>query len=158
MCCHGKCRYAVALLGSVVFSATIWHFSSVATRAEETPQTNVEGQTQPAVKDKDSVARRQLRHVVLFQFKDTSSPSEVENIVNEFRELPEKISAVAKFEFGTNNSPEGLNEGLTHCFLLTFRTEEDRDIYLKHPAHEAFVGIVKDHLEKAVVVDYWTGE
>ncbi|MDO1502682.1 Dabb family protein [Winogradskyella maritima] len=37
------------------------------------------------------------------------------------------------YEWGTNNSPEGLDKGFTHAFFLTFKSEEDRAIYLPHP-------------------------
>lgn len=96
-----------------------------------------------------------LRHVVLFQFKDSSSDAEVRQIVDAFRALPSKISQIADFEYGVDNSPEDLSGGLTHCFLVTFKSEEDRDAYLPHPAHQAFVELLKPHLEKATVVDYW---
>lgn len=95
-----------------------------------------------------------VRHVVLFKFKDGTSSEQVEKIVSGFKDLPKKISGIQDFEFGTNNSPEGLNEGLTHAFLVTFKTEKDRDAYLPHEAHKAFVEILLPHLEKAVVVDF----
>lgn len=98
---------------------------------------------------------KMLRHVVLFQFKPTSSPADIQMVVDGFRALPSKIPAIAEFEYGVNNSPEGLDGGLTHCFLVTFKSEADRDAYLPHPAHQEFVEILKPHLEKATVVDYW---
>ncbi|MFN9917096.1 MAG: Dabb family protein, partial [Pirellulaceae bacterium] len=75
-----------------------------------------------------------------------------------FRALPAKIPAVADFEYGENNSPEGLANGFTHCFLLSFYSESDRDGYLVHPAHQAFVDILKPHLDKVQVLDYWAGK
>jgi quinol monooxygenase YgiN len=96
-----------------------------------------------------------LRHVVLFQFKPTSSESDVKKVVDAFRKLRQEIPQIADFEYGVNNSPEGLNGGLTHCFLVTFKSEADRDAYLPHPAHKRFVDLLKPHLEKATVVDYW---
>ncbi len=99
-----------------------------------------------------------LRHVVLFAFKESSSESDVRRIEEAFSDLPAKIPQIKDYEWGTNNSPEGLNDGLTHCFLVTFASEEDRAIYLPHPEHKAFVDILRPHLEKAVVVDYWTNE
>lgn len=96
-----------------------------------------------------------LRHVVLFQFKATSDEADVQKVVDAFAALPTKIPEIHDFEYGENNSPEGLNDGLTHCFLVTFRSERDREIYLPHPAHQAFVEVLKPHLEKVVVVDYW---
>lgn len=104
--------------------------------------------------DTDS-PQRLLRHVVLFQFKATSGEADVQKVVDAFAALPQKIPEIYDFEFGENNSPEGLNDGLTHCFLVTFRSERDREIYLPHPAHQAFVEVLKPHLEKVVVVDYW---
>ena len=96
-----------------------------------------------------------LRHVVLFKFKDTSSASDVKKVEDAFAGLAKKIPLIKQFEWGTNNSPENLNQGLTHCFLATFASEKDRDAYLVHPEHKAFVEILMPHLDKATVVDYW---
>ncbi|PSL07852.1 Dabb family protein [Cecembia rubra] len=96
-----------------------------------------------------------LRHVVLFKFKDESSEEEVQKVVDAFMALKSKISEIEDLEWGTNNSPEGLDQGFTHCFFVTFKSEEDRDIYLPHPEHKAFVQILGPHLDKVLVVDYW---
>jgi hypothetical protein len=101
---------------------------------------------------------RVLRHVVMFQFKDGTAASDIQKVVDAFRGLKGKIPEIAAFEFGTDNSPEGLANGFTHCFLITFKTEADRAVYLPHPAHKAFVEILKPHLEKVQVVDYWAHE
>jgi hypothetical protein len=99
-----------------------------------------------------------LRHVVLFKFKDTASPEQIKTVEEAFRALPSTIKEIKDLEWGTNNSPEGLNEGLTHCFFVTFANEKDREIYLPHPDHKAFGEILKPILEKAVVVDYWANK
>lgn len=99
---------------------------------------------------------KHLRHVVLFKFKDTAAASDVKKVEDAFAGLAKKIKLIKQFEWGTNNSPENLNQGLTHCFLVTFSSEKDRDAYLVHPDHKAFVEILKPHLDKATVVDYWT--
>lgn len=104
------------------------------------------------------VQTKKLRHVVMFQFKETSSDEDIRKIEDAFGALPSQISEIKAYEWGTNNSPEGLNQGLTHCFLVTFESEEDRDAYLPHPAHQAFVEILEPHLEKAVVLDYWAND
>lgn len=100
--------------------------------------------------------QKMLRHVVLFKFKDSATPDQIKKVEDAFIALPSKIKEVKGFEWGTNNSPEGLNEGLTHCFFVTFSSEKDRDVYLPHPEHKAFVEILKPILDKVVVVDYWT--
>ena len=102
--------------------------------------------------------QQQLRHVVLFSFKSTSSVGDVKKIEDAFRALPSKIKEVKGFEWGKNNSPEGLDQGFTHCFLVSFKSEKDREVYLPHPAHMAFVDVLKPHLEKVLVIDYWSGK
>lgn len=101
---------------------------------------------------------KMLRHVVLFKFKDDASPDQVKKVEEAFRALPSKIKEVKDFEWGTNNSPEGLSEGLTHCFFVSFASEQDREVYLPHPDHKAFVELLQPVLERAVVVDYWAGK
>ena len=97
-----------------------------------------------------------LRHVVLFKFKDEATPEDIQKVEAAFGALPAAISEIHDYEWGINNSPEGLNQGLTHCFLITFKSEADREIYLPHPAHKAFVEVLSPHLDKVTVVDYWT--
>jgi len=95
-----------------------------------------------------------VRHVVLFKFKDDAKPEQIAAVEKAFGELPEKIKEIRDYEWGVNNSPEGLNQGLTHCFLVTFDNEQDRDAYLPHPDHKAFVKILRPILDKVTVVDY----
>lgn len=106
----------------------------------------------------DEPASKVLRHVVLFKFKESSSKEDVSKLIEEFRGLPKKISEIESFEYGTDNSPEGLADGFTHCFLITFKSEKGRDAYLPHAAHQEFVSHVKPHLDKALVVDYWAAK
>ncbi|HEX8237632.1 MAG TPA: Dabb family protein [Abditibacteriaceae bacterium] len=95
-----------------------------------------------------------LRHVVLFGFKDETTPEQVKQIEDGFRVLPSQISLITDFEWGTNVSPENLAQGFTHCFFVTFNNAADRDAYLPHPAHQEFVATLGPHLERVLVVDY----
>ncbi len=98
---------------------------------------------------------RVLRHVVLFKFKDGTSATDIKKVEDSFRALPSKIKEIKDFEWGTNNSPEHLEQGFTHCFFLSFASEKDREIYLPHPAHKAFGEVLKPFLDKVLVIDYW---
>jgi len=98
----------------------------------------------------------QLRHVVLFKFKEGTSPADIKKVEAAFVALPSKIAEIKDFEWGLNNSPEGLDKGFTHCFFLTFDSEEGRAVYLPHPAHKAFGKVLGPHLEDVLVLDYWT--
>lgn len=101
-------------------------------------------------------ANPSLRHVVLFAFKADAGQDAIDAVVSDFGKLPAEIPGITAYEWGTNVSPEGLNNGFTHCFTLTFGSDADRDAYLVHPAHERFVGTLGGCLERSLVVDYWT--
>ncbi|WP_245838815.1 MULTISPECIES: Dabb family protein [Maribacter] len=97
-----------------------------------------------------------LRHVVLFKFKQGTTTEQIDKVEAAFSALPSKIEQIQGYEWGTNNSPEGLDKGFTHAFFLTFKSEEDRAIYLPHPDHKAFGAVLTPHLEDVLVIDYWT--
>lgn len=96
-----------------------------------------------------------LRHVVLFRFKADATPAQIKAVEAGFAALPSKIPEIRDFEWGTNNSPEDHAQGYTHCFLVTFHSEEDRAAYLPHPEHKKFVDILLPILDAVHVVDYW---
>lgn len=96
-----------------------------------------------------------LRHLVFFKFKDSASPEEIKVVNDAFIALPKSIPQIRAFEWGLNNSPENLHQDLTHCYMVTFSSEEDREIYLPHPSHQAFVEKLKPILDKVVVLDYF---
>jgi hypothetical protein len=95
------------------------------------------------------------RHVVLFKFFDQVNHEKVESIETAFRAFCAEFPFVKDFEWGRNSSPENLNEGYTHCFIVTFADEKGRDTYLPHPAHQAFCRkYLDENLEKVCVVDF----
>jgi hypothetical protein len=102
-----------------------------------------------------SAQKKELRHVVMFKFKDGTSPENIKEVENAFRELPKKIKEIKRFEWGINNSPEKHDNGFTHVFLLTFKSEEGRAAYLPHPDHKAFGKVLGPFLDKVMVLDYW---
>ena len=96
-----------------------------------------------------------LRHVVLFKFKEGTSPEKIKEVENAFASLPGKIDTIKCFEWGTNVSVENRSEGFTHCFVVTFANEAGRDTYLNHPDHKEFGKTLGGSLDKVLVVDYW---
>jgi hypothetical protein len=97
-----------------------------------------------------------LRHVVLFSFKPTSSVGDIHRVEQAFAALPSQIDEIIDFEWGTDVSIEGKAQDFTHCFFVTFRDAAGRDAYLPHPAHQAFGQLLRPHVEKVLVLDYWT--
>lgn len=100
-------------------------------------------------------SNNELRHLVLFKFKEDADPNKIEEVEAAFEALPAKIPEIRSFEWGLNNSPEELNKGFTHCYLVTFSSEDDREVYLPHDDHQAFVALLGDVLDDVLVVDYW---
>jgi len=95
-----------------------------------------------------------LRHVVLLRFRSTATTAAIAACERAFVALGEQIDAVRALEWGTDISPEGLAQGFTHCFLLTFDDAAGRDAYLPHPAHQAFVSQLQPLLDGVLVLDY----
>ena len=97
-----------------------------------------------------------LRHVVLFKFKADVTDAQVQEVVDAFAALPQKIDTIIDFESGTDISVEDKHKGFTHGFLVTFNDEKGREIYLPHPDHKEFGKLVGPRLEDVLVFDYWT--
>ena len=100
-------------------------------------------------------AADKLQHVVSFKFKTTAAPPDIKKVEEAFQALPKQISQVQSLEWGTNVSKEKRDKGFTHCFLLSFKSEADRDAYIEHPAHKAFGKLVGPVLDDVFVLDFW---
>lgn len=129
--------------------------AAVACTSESNPDSSGTEVMEAAVEPEPAENKKQLRHVVLFKFKESATEADIKSVEEAFTALPSKIPQIKGYEWGTNNSPEGLDKGFTHCFFLTFDSEEDRAIYLPHPDHKAFGALLGPHLEDVLVVDYW---
>ena len=95
-----------------------------------------------------------LRHVVLFGF-GKQSPAAIAEVVRRFVELKTLVPNINEMEWGENSSPEELNHGHSHVFLLTFVNASARDAYLVHPDHAAFSSWVRLFVSRVTVLDYW---
>ena len=112
-------------------------------------------QADPASKP---VRKGKLAHVVSFKFKQTATQAQIDSLVDAFRLLPKKIKQINTFEWGTNVSPEKHDKGFTHCFVLTFKSDKDRDEYLVHADHKAFGKLVGPIVDDVFVLDYWAAQ
>ena len=98
----------------------------------------------------------QVRHVVVFKYRPSATPEQIAQVTSAFAALKDKIPGIVAFEHGVNHSPENLNQGFTHVYLVTFTDAKARDAYLPHPEHQAFGKLLGSLgvLEQAFVVDY----
>ena len=109
----------------------------------------------PVVAADKPAKSNKLVHMVAFKFKATVTKDQIQQVENAFRALPKQIKQIKTFEWGTNVSPEKHDKGFTHGFILSFKSEADRDAYLVHPDHKAFGGLVGPVLDDVFVVDFW---
>lgn len=95
-----------------------------------------------------------FRHVVCFKFKDGTSAEKISEIEEKFAALKDKIDTIKDFEWGTSESVEELNKDFTHCFVVTFADKAGLEVYIPHEDHQAFVAVLKPHLDDVFVFDY----
>ncbi|KAF2196703.1 hypothetical protein GQ43DRAFT_426059 [Delitschia confertaspora ATCC 74209] len=106
-----------------------------------------------------------VTHIVLFQFKKDATAEDVSTISrltlalkNDCIHPKTNKPYIKSASGGTDNSPEGIQNGITHAFIMEFETEADRDYYLfKDPAHDAFKKLAGRVLEKVQAVDFTDG-
>ena len=97
-----------------------------------------------------------LYHVVSLKLKEGTTADQIKAVETAFAALKEKIPGITSLKWGTNVSPENKNKGFTHCFVLSFATEKDREAYIVHPDHKAFGGVLKPVIDDVFVIDFWT--
>ena len=100
-----------------------------------------------------------VRHIVVFKYKSSATEADIKQLTDAFRDLQKTIPGIISFETGVNNSPENLNKGFTHVYLLTFENVAARDAYLPHPEHKKFGQLIGKLgiLEEPFVVDFTPG-
>lgn len=113
-----------------------------------------------------------LKHIVLFRYAPSATPAQREEIDKRFHALAASIRNgeryIVSIESGVQNSHEGHHHGLQHGFIVTFKSEGDRNYYVGTPlirnnrfydaAHEDFKRFLAPHLDpttpSVVVFDF----
>ncbi|KAJ4246080.1 hypothetical protein NW762_013825 [Fusarium torreyae] len=102
-----------------------------------------------------------INRVVQFQFKSNTVEDVIDKVCVKIQEMkgkclhPEsKMPYIRSIEGGADSAPEGLQQGITHAFVIQFDNPEDRDYYaLKDPAHLAVVAELGPLVEKVQIID-----
>jgi len=102
-----------------------------------------------------------VEHLVLFRFRAEVSQQQIASLFEQLRALAAEVDGICGFRGGAYSSTEGLNQGFSHGFVMTFRNEAARDAYLPHPAHQRLVAtllpMLKGGLEGVVAFDLIDG-
>ena len=95
-----------------------------------------------------------VQHMVVVRFKAGVPAEKITGLFAQLAGLRQVIPGIEHFSGGPSASPEGLNQGFTHGFLMTFRDAAARDVYLPHPEHERVKEAILPHVEDVIAFDF----
>ena len=95
-----------------------------------------------------------VQHMVVVKFKPGTEPGVAERLFAALARLQRILPGIEYVRGGPYASPEGLNQGFTHGFLVTFRDAATRDNYLTHPEHEALKADILPAVEQVIAFDF----
>ncbi|KAE8139657.1 hypothetical protein BDV38DRAFT_46489 [Aspergillus pseudotamarii] len=106
-----------------------------------------------------------ITHIVLFQFKAGTSPEIIRDVCSRMLALKDNClhpssqkPYIRASSGGIDNSPEGIQHGMTHGFVVEFASAADRNYYFKEdPVHREFTRSLGGVVEKAQVIDFAPG-
>ena len=96
---------------------------------------------------------KKIQHIVLVKFA-ASKVHRMADLVVALTELKKQMPEFLAIQGGPYSSPEGLNQGYTHGFIMTFADAAARDHYLTHPEHEKLKAAFLPDLEGVVAFDF----
>ncbi|MGN7964246.1 Dabb family protein [Brucella sp. 22210] len=79
-----------------------------------------------------------IQHIVLFKYKKSVSPSQIKEVRQRFLALKTEAKRngkpyITRLEAGAQNSGEGADRDFQEGFIVTFRSEGDRNYYVGSP-------------------------
>ena len=95
-----------------------------------------------------------VKHIALIKFREGTPQEQVDKVFGDLMDLSETIPGIEDYVSGPNNSPEGLSQGYTHGFIMTFQDIAARDAYLTHDEHVRFQKEALPHVESVLGFDF----
>ena len=86
-----------------------------------------------------------IRHIVLTKFNSETSEDTIAEIYAGLSKLTEKLPGAHNFTGGRSKSPEQIERGFMHGFVIDFDSWADLETYAKHPEHRALGSQLVDH-------------
>lgn len=78
-----------------------------------------------------------IRHIVLTKFKPDTTEETIRGIYEELAALVEVLPGARDFRGGRSSSPERIERGYHHGFVIDFDGWEDLARYADNPTHKA---------------------
>ena len=81
-----------------------------------------------------------VRHIVLIRFRADVAEQEIENLFGELHRIKGEFEGLVELSSGRSESPENIERGYMHGFVIDFRGWDALQAYQEHPLHKAFGG------------------
>ena len=81
-----------------------------------------------------------IRHIVLTKFKPETSEDTIAEIYGGLAELSERLPGAEGFTGGRSESPEQIERGYMHGFVIDFDDWDALQTYADNPEHKALGG------------------
>ncbi len=78
-----------------------------------------------------------IRHIVLTKFKPHISEKQISGIYSDLHALTKKLSGAHRFFGGRSESPENIERGYMHGFVIDFDSWDALQQYADNPEHKA---------------------
>lgn len=78
-----------------------------------------------------------IRHIVLIRFQPDVSEAAIAAMFAELHDIQDKIPGVLAITAGRSESPEQIERGYMHGFVVDFADWQALQTYQDHPAHQA---------------------
>ena len=95
-----------------------------------------------------------VKHIGLVKFKEGTSEEQINDLFSQLLDLSESVDGIEDYVSGPNSSPEGLNQGFTHGFVMTFTDAAARDAYLSHPEHQKVKDTFLPIIDSIAILDF----
>jgi len=95
-----------------------------------------------------------VKHIGLVKFKEGTGEGQIDDLFNQLLDLSESVEGIEDYVSGPNSSPEGLNQGFTHGFVMTFTDAAARDTYLSHPEHQKVKDTFLPMIDSIAIFDF----
>jgi hypothetical protein len=95
-----------------------------------------------------------VKHIVLLNFKEGTTEEQIAKFFEDALDLSETVPGIDDYVSGINCSVGGLNQGLTHGYIMTFSDVTARDAYMAHPEHDKFKAAAIPMVESILIFDF----
>jgi Stress responsive A/B Barrel Domain len=79
-----------------------------------------------------------IQHIVLVRFRPEMTEGDIARLFTELHEIKGKVGGILAITAGKSQSPEQLERGYMHGFVVDFQNWDALQSYQDHPDHKSF--------------------